>query len=40
MQIFYFFAKFIAKGSINERRNEKFASTYLGDAATKLYIVE
>src|SRR5271156_6006923 len=40
LQIFYFFVKFIAEGAINERRNEKFASDSLGDAAIKLYKVE
>jgi ABC-type lipoprotein export system ATPase subunit len=31
-QIFDFFAKFIAEGAINERKNRKGARTYLGDA--------
>ena len=40
LQIIYFFATFIAKGSIYERRNEECASDSLGDAAIKLYKVE
>ena len=38
--IFYFSAKYIAKGSIHERKNKKRASGSLGDAPTKLYKVE
>ena len=40
LQILYFFVKFIAAGAINERKNTKFASGSLGDAAIKLYKVE
>jgi len=40
LQIFHFSAKFIAEGAIYERKNEKFASDSLRDAAAKLYKVE
>jgi len=39
LQIFHFFAKFIAEGAINEQRKEKYARDSLEDAATKLYKV-